>query len=281
MIGEILNAVLLECRALLEGTGAEVILKTNLKQMTKENYSGNFILLDVQDAPESLQYPGGLTRMDWKFGFNSYNFEPDAYVDDQTGYATSLLNFIDMIRQHFTNGLDNAAWLTQGMTDIFNLFGFQYTFGGVTVAEAVEADGFIMGYKIDMESTALDQGTLAIVDSSSPLQNVVQHQNEEIISIVTSELNSPFPILQNINSYMEQIIPGNTFVQSVSMKAVDGNPYVDLKSTLSDVYIEEGLAIGEFQRVITEIYFPTEGKLIFQVIDGSINVNIQVILNFL
>lgn len=177
MIGEILNAVLQECKALLEGTGAEVILKTNMKSMVKESYSGNLILVDISDAPDSKQYANGLTQVDWKFGFNSYNYEPDAYVDDATGFSTKLLDFIDTIRQHFTSGLVNDAWLTQGMTDIFNQYGFQYTFGGIGVAEAVETDGLIMGYRIDMESTALDEATLSIIDSTSTLQKVQQVGN--------------------------------------------------------------------------------------------------------
>lgn len=104
MIGEILNSILLECKALLSGTGAQTILKTQFKPSKLPDTNGNFVLLSLEDAPDTTQYPGGLTRCDWKWSFNSYNWEPDAYVDDDTGYSTSLLIFIDQIRQHFSLG---------------------------------------------------------------------------------------------------------------------------------------------------------------------------------
>lgn len=177
MIGEILDAVLQECKALQSGTGASVMLKTNLAAMKKESYSGNFILLDIQDAQPSEQYPNGLTRMDWKFSFNTYQFEGDAMVDDNSGYATSLLNYIDMIRRHFSSGLINNLWLTQGMRDVWDNYGFQFTFGGITVADALEENGFLMGWKIDMESTALDDETSSIKPSNSGLEIVTQINN--------------------------------------------------------------------------------------------------------
>lgn len=177
MIGEITKAILDECAALLQGTGAEIILKTNFKKMEDESYSGNFILLDVQDAPDSLMYMGGLTRMDWKFAFNSYNFQPDAYNDDTSDYSTSLMNFIDIVRQHFTAGYSNQQWFTAGMNTIFNTYGFQFTFGGVFVAEAIEKDGVTMGWGVIMESTGLDDTTLSIIESAARLQTVNQVNN--------------------------------------------------------------------------------------------------------
>lgn len=115
MIGPILNAVLKECRALLAGDGSTVMLRTNfLKKGTPDN-PGNFLLLDFGDAPDSVQYPGGLTRMDWRWGLNAYNYEPDAYVDDETDYSADLLNYIDKVRVHFELGpLGNGIILPAG-----------------------------------------------------------------------------------------------------------------------------------------------------------------------
>jgi hypothetical protein len=104
MIGEILDSVLKECQALLSSTGATVILKTNFLPKKTPDNNGNFILLGLDAAPDTTQYPGGLTRCDWKWDFGSYNWEPDAYGDDQSGFSTDLLNFIDRIRQHFSLG---------------------------------------------------------------------------------------------------------------------------------------------------------------------------------
>ncbi len=104
MIGEILDSVLKECQALLSSTGATVILKTNFLPKRTPDNNGNFILLALDAAPDTIMYPGGLTRCDWKWDFGSYNWEPDAYGDDQSGFSTDLLNFIDRIRQHFSLG---------------------------------------------------------------------------------------------------------------------------------------------------------------------------------
>jgi hypothetical protein len=104
MLGEIINSILLETKALLSGSGATVMMKTNFKPARLPDNNGNFVLLDLEAAPDTVMYPGGLTRCDWKWDFGSYNWEPDAYGDDQSGFSTDLLNFIDRIRQHFSLG---------------------------------------------------------------------------------------------------------------------------------------------------------------------------------
>lgn len=184
MIGEITNAILNEIKALLSSTGAQVILKTNFQPKKLPDNNGNLVLLDIQAAPDSVQYPGGLTRMDWSWGLNSYNWEPDAYVDDETDYSTSLLNFIDTIRQHFSRSLpgalqisgDTNLWLTESMTNIFDVYGFQFTLTGVTNADALDQDGLIMGFRIGFDSTAFDNSTLFVNDNVS-LQTASQVNN--------------------------------------------------------------------------------------------------------
>lgn len=219
MVGQILQAVLDETQELLSGTGAMVIFKTDFLPKNLPDNNGNFILLAIEDASESLQFPGGLTQMNWKFSFNSYNYSPDAYNDDKSGYSTSLLNFVDTIRQHFSlaglsktkilpngslvfgkqytvyNGTINYngstfstgqtftpvadvltftssdtgyvyvfGWLTPGMANIFDVYGFQFTLEGVTSADPVDQDGIILGYKIAFDSTSLDNVTLYTED---------------------------------------------------------------------------------------------------------------------
>jgi hypothetical protein len=103
MLGEILKAILDEGKALLAGSGAQLMLRTNFLIKETPDTTGNFVLLSVDDASTSGQYPGGLTQMDWRWYFGSYNYEPDAMVDDPSNYSTSLLNFIDTIRRHFSS----------------------------------------------------------------------------------------------------------------------------------------------------------------------------------
>lgn len=121
MIGQILNSVLQECKAFLqsEGSGAQTMLKTNFKLKGTPDRNMPFVLIDLQDAPETFMYPGGLTMCGWKFSMNSYAYEPDSYIDDPTGYSAELLyDPIDTIRRHFSigplgNGIVNS---TQSLT---------------------------------------------------------------------------------------------------------------------------------------------------------------------
>jgi hypothetical protein len=279
-IGEILFAVLKECKALLSGSGAEIILKTNLKKLDREAYSGNFILIDWTDAVDSLQYPNGLTRMDWKIGFNAYNIQPDAYVDDPTDYSTALLNFIDQVRQHFESGLVNDWWLTQGMTDIWNQYGFQFTFGGVGVAEAVELNGLLMGWRIEMETTALDSVTRSIVESTGVLEHVIGEVDENDVE-VDRVINDPFIIIDDMSQNTNQVLPANIFVDSINMISNSGNPIVSVGSTLGGSDLIASQPIDGFERFKTEEYFENQTTLFFQISGGSVRVNIVATENFL
>lgn len=105
MINNILFALLNESKAFLEGTGGQIMLRTNFKPSKLPDYTMPLVLLSLDNAEDSFQYPGGLTQMGWKIGFNSYNYEPDAFDDDPSEYSTNLLYFpIDAIRQHFSLG---------------------------------------------------------------------------------------------------------------------------------------------------------------------------------
>jgi hypothetical protein len=171
MIGEILDAVLKECRALFDGTGATVILKTDFDSSNLLGYGMPLLLLDMPDGIDTGMYPGGVTHVDWQFAFNSYNYEPDAYVDDKSKYSTSLLNFIDEIRRHFSF----EVWKTADMNAIRDQYGFRYTLSGITPADAlIDGNGLIMGYKIVFDSIAIDTTTAAVQDSESVLEHVNQ-----------------------------------------------------------------------------------------------------------
>lgn len=236
MLGEILQSILQETKTLLSGTGATVLFKTNFVNKKMPDNNGNFVLLEIDNAPDTIQFPGGLTRCDWNWSFGSYNFEPNAYVDDDTPFSTSLLNFIDQIRQHFslgafgkgvvystgtlqpgiiyqvTNGTIvyngvliangnlftclvgittfttpnngyavGTSWLTQGMVDIFNDYGFQFTLSGINAADAIDTDGLVVGFKIAFQSTAFDIVT-QFTESDVVLTTVTQIQPTPPIS---------------------------------------------------------------------------------------------------
>jgi hypothetical protein len=170
MIDEILDGVIKESRELLKDIGGTVILKTNYKSTNLPSYSMPLLLLDLVDGGDTGQYAGGTTHTDWLFAFNSYNYEPDSYTDDATGYSTGLLKVIDDIRQHFSKG----NWLTQGMIDVLNNYCFKYTLSGILPADAIDQDGLVMGYRIVFDSIAIDNSTNAVQISKSVLQYVEQ-----------------------------------------------------------------------------------------------------------
>lgn len=170
MIGEILDAVIKECTALLEGTGATVILKTDFKSNSIATYGMPLLLLDIPDGTDTGMWHGGATHADWLFALNSYNYEPDAYGDDKSGYSTGLLDVIDEIRRHFSF----EVWETQDMIDVCIKYGFRYSLSGILPADALEGDGLVMGYKIVFDSIAIDLTTAAVADSSAVLEHVTQ-----------------------------------------------------------------------------------------------------------
>lgn len=170
MIGEIIDSVLKECRALLDGAGATVILKTDFRTDNLATYGMPLLLLDIPDGTDTGMYLGGHTRTDWVFGFNSYNNEPDAYNDDTTGYSTGLLDIIDEIRRHFSF----EVWLTPGMDQMRDKYGFRYSLSGILPADALDASGLVMGYKILFDSIAIDVDTRAVAESSAVLEHVGQ-----------------------------------------------------------------------------------------------------------
>lgn len=173
MIGEILQAVMNECTEFYKDKGGSFILKTDFANKNLPTYSMPLCLCDLIDAEESGQFIGGVTRMDWRFGINSYNYQPNTTNEDDGGYSTSLLNVIDDIRQHFSKGI----FLTQGMADILENYGFRFTLSGIMTADALDEDGLVMGYKIIFDSISIDTNTNPLATSTNPLEFVVQVGN--------------------------------------------------------------------------------------------------------
>lgn len=233
MIGRILNAILKETKAFMSETGGQVMLKTNFTPAKMPDYLMPLVLVELDEAPESVCYLSGLTAMDWKIAFNCYNYEPDAYVDDPSEYSTSrLYNPVDTIRDHFTLGpmgdglvfktdplipgiiyqvayqpivynsqslsvgdfftclegitsftsplngyVVGTAWLTQDMATMFNEYGLQFTYMGVTIATPLSHnDAIIMGYKILFDTTSID-GFTQFTETSRILETVTQVDN--------------------------------------------------------------------------------------------------------
>ena len=177
MIGKILNAVMAEAKALLSDTGGTVILKTDYLIKDIGPFTMPLLLIDLTGAPESYQYPGGASRVDWNFSFNSYHYMPDPTGDDLTGYSRNLLLVIDTIRRHFSSGIWLNTTQSPTMNDLLNLYCFKYTLSGIEPADAIEQDGLKMGYRITFDCCGIDNETNDVVDSTAKLVNVVQINN--------------------------------------------------------------------------------------------------------
>ena len=161
MINRILQAVLAECQA--AQPNSTIIFKTDFKLDNVLTYTMPLLLIDLIDAPESGQAIGGMTIMEWLFALNSYNYMPNPEVSPDGGYSTDLLKPVDEIRRHFTIG----NWMTDGMTEIEENYGFKFSLSGITGADQIDADGLISGYKINFNSISVDVETFDMKKSHS------------------------------------------------------------------------------------------------------------------
>lgn len=179
MTGEILKAVAEEAKALFQqsdtsGAPGTVILETDFNKAKMDNYSMPLLLLDMIDAPEMSQYPGGLKRADWRFGMNTYNYQPDPYLDDETNYSANLQNIIDAVTDHFAARI----WLRTArdvnnpddpltMADIEDQYGFRFTLSGLQRATNLNMDGLILGWRVTFDSVAVDDSTKNLIDGGA------------------------------------------------------------------------------------------------------------------
>jgi hypothetical protein len=156
ILSDIIHAITEELKYFFIDKAGTVILDTQLAD--DATYDFPLCIIETDDDSESARLPGnGLTRIDLNFTFRVYNYEPNAYNDDDGGYSTTLLDIIDQVRQYF----ENETWYTQEMVDLTTNYGFRLTFGGSTKAEPItNQEGKIaLGRRITFMSIAYDQET--------------------------------------------------------------------------------------------------------------------------
>jgi hypothetical protein len=156
ILTDIVQALTKELKYLFFDKEGTVLLDTEIQGEVSANFP--LCILEIEDAPESARLPGnGVTRFDLNFSLRIHNFEPNAFIDDDNGYAPSLLLFVDTIRQHF----ENEVWKVQEMVDLTTNYAFRITFaGGPNKAEPIDTEGGIaMGYRIMFNTIAVDQIT--------------------------------------------------------------------------------------------------------------------------
>jgi hypothetical protein len=259
MIGEILQAVLQETKTLLDGTGATVMLKTNFRPKSTPDNNGTLVLIDVEHAPDSVQYPGGLSLMVWHFGFNTYAWEPDAYVDDDSGYSAGLLDFIDTIRQHFTANYAGLNWLTTEMITVWDQYGFQYTLTGLTNADAIDQNGLIMGWKIGLDTTSFDDVT--VFNSATTILQTVN-------AVMNSTLLKNFVL--DVDSVM--VVDADTLIQTIYLDQFGATaPTVGIGYTLGGNELFPPTVISSFTIIQVDQYYPAYGELYFSISGGMLS----------
>jgi hypothetical protein len=142
MIGYIQSAILQETKVFLQSIGSgQTMLKTNFDPKETPDYNLPLVLVDFQDASDTYQFPGGLTFVGWKIDFDCYNYSPDAYVDDNSDYSTSLIfDPVDTIRRHFSLGaLGNGLIYQTGELTVGIVY--KVTNGSITYNSTVLANG--------------------------------------------------------------------------------------------------------------------------------------------
>lgn len=282
MIGEILEAVRQECLEFLKqnadpaGGVGTVIVETDFRQADLQSYSMPLILLDMVDGHETSQYPGGVTRVDWMFGFNSYHYMPDSTVDDDSGYSPELLDIIDKIRQHFSTGLALGIWLTQGMTGIYENYDFQFTLLGVARAKALNADGLKMGWRLGFDSMAIDSSTSSVVPSTAALTYVQQLDNSKTVIMSVPNSNLAPIKYEAVQQNMQIVVPENTYLESVLASAIGGEPVFKIGTTAGGADIVGATAPGEFTKITIEKYFEVDTTLYLSFVQAGV-MNISLI----
>lgn len=171
MIGEIIQAIINECKSLNEGKKGTFMLKTDFNVSELASYEMPLLIFELVDAPESGQFLGGGSFLNWIFALNSYNYQPNASAEDDGGYSSALLNVVDDVRRYFSK----ANWATDEMKAAVINYGLKLTLSGIAPADALpKEDGLVLGYKIVFDSMAIDIETNSIVDSTSVLEIVEQ-----------------------------------------------------------------------------------------------------------
>ena len=286
MTNEIQQAVLDEMQLFLNSltddkySGGTCVFKTDWQPDATANQMP-LVLLDMIDAPESSQYLGGVTRMDWAFAINAYSTMPDAYLDSIADpYATDLQKFIDLVRRHFTTAQEYSTWLSAGMPEITNTYGFKFTLSGTQKADALAfKTGFIKGWRLLFDSVALDTETTFIPISASVLENVKQVGSTE-----TNELFTPWA--QTINIPLVEsttyTVPANSFIPSMALQTVNGTPFLEIIAQPGDITVMADSQPGIFQLITPQLYCEEETTLYFnQTGAGIINTRVDVIRNYL
>lgn len=172
ILSDITHALLQELKYLFADFQGTFILDTHVKEDVAYNFP--LCILELGDGSESARLPGnGLTRIDLDFSFRVYNFEADAYNEEDENYSTSLMDIIDTIRNYF----ENETWTTQEMVDLTKNYGFRLTFMGINKAESLQSeDKVIIGYRINFSSVAFDNNTNStyeMMDSSGTVNGTI------------------------------------------------------------------------------------------------------------
>lgn len=175
MTDKIIAALKLEAKALVANTGkfqGEFVMATDYKDTGEVTYSFPLVMLYMSAAHDSEPFCGGAMKVNWNFSFAVYYYDPNSYVDDESGYSEQLALPLDIVRAHF--GGTNRLWLTPGMAALQQNYGTRFTWDGITPAPRLKhADGLAMGFAHLFASVSVDTLTDSVQESTATLQTVI------------------------------------------------------------------------------------------------------------
>lgn len=176
MIDKIIAALKLEAKALVNLSAGgkfqgDFVFHTNYKSTGEVTYSFPLLMMYCTDAHDSEPFCGGANKISWAFSMAVYYYDPNSYVDDESGYSEELALPLDVVRRHF--GGTNRRWLTPGMAALQQAYGFRMTYDGDSGAPPLKhADGLALGYAVKFSSVAIDDNTDSVEESCETLNTI-------------------------------------------------------------------------------------------------------------
>lgn len=288
VLGPILRAVLNEALALATTDGGQftgtVILQTDYKSEKLLTYTMPLIIIALEDGLDMMQWLGGATKLDFAFGMNTYNFDPNSYQDDQTGDSEELITPLDIVRQHFSirqwivpsRGLRTD--IPMAMADIEAKYGFRFTLEGMHRAKKLDQDGLVLGYRLIFDSIGIDDSTDSVVSSDPVVLEQVNQVGSTILSL------GPYPQIINAPLIMPDTqtdIPGNTLIDNIAFFPTAGSPTIRVGTSPGDDSIMEDTVIDGFRKVSVEYYAAEDTTIYFTMAgDGLVTTRLNVFRNY-
>ena len=156
MTGQIIEAICKELQALFEETGTTVLRDTNFKPEDMPLYTMPCVVVEIASSNEFFQYSGGATSGDWDININSFFYDFNANLGNDSGYSTDAYNIIETLIEHFAM----QTFLSAEMIAAVASYSLKLTLNGtIRDNELQHNGGVIPGYSITYNTVAVNTNT--------------------------------------------------------------------------------------------------------------------------